>query len=126
MPKNVAELFRYLDATLEETVKGELLSLPEDTLYEMHFGLNAFIRSVAFYKNESETGKAYFSNLGDPDSASGVLGEMYWAHLHRRPMTQEFVTNSVDRHWIFFMSDAERDLTCLELINDYKDLSIHG
>lgn len=126
MPKNVAELFRYLDSTLEETFKSELLDLPEDALSKMHFGLNAFIRSVAFYRNESETGKAYFSNLGDPDSASGVLGEMYWAHLHRLPMTQEFVTNSVERHWIFFMTDAERDAACIGLIDDYKTLPLHG
>jgi hypothetical protein len=85
MLRDLADLFGHLDATLVASVKSEIAALPEDRLLELHFGLNLLIRTLAFYQNKSEEGKAYFSQLGDPDEASEAAWHGYGARRHGRP-----------------------------------------
>jgi hypothetical protein len=119
MFRTLAELFNYLDSKLSASVKEEIAALPKERLIDLHFGLNAHIRWLAFYNNDSPEGKSYFSELGGPDEASGVLADMYWLHVRRTKITEEFVADAIDRHGIFF-TESEQTAKAKELASSYE------
>ena len=119
MLRTLAELFNYLDSSLAASVKEEIAALPKERLIDLHFGLNAHIRWLAFYKNDSSEGKSYFSELGGPDEASGVLSDMYWLHIRGTKITEEFVSDSIDRHGILF-TESEQTAKAKELASSYE------
>jgi hypothetical protein len=120
--KNLADLFVLLDRELDETEKQTLRTIKEESLHELHFGLNAYIRSLAFYRNPSPGGKEYFEQLGLPDGASGVLGDIYWKHVRGEALSREYILNSMERHCIF-LTENEMQNICEELRRSYE--SIH-
>ena len=63
MFSSLGELFLHLDANLADSVKGEIIALPEDQLLNLHFGLNHLIRTLVFYQNESDEGRNYFGSM---------------------------------------------------------------
>jgi hypothetical protein len=119
MLKNLADLFDYLDANLAASVREEIAALPKQRLIDMHFGLNAHIRSLAFYRNDSPEGKSYFSELGSADEASGVLGDMYSLHVRGEKITEEFVSNAIERHGILY-TESEQQSKAKELVESYE------
>jgi hypothetical protein len=125
MPKNLTDLFAQLDRELTETEKQVLRAMKEESLYELHFGLNAYVRSLAFYRNSSPGGKEYFEQLGLPDSASGVLGDIYWKHVRGETLTREYILRSFERHWIF-LTDNETQNICEELRRSYEAIHPAG
>lgn len=119
MPNNLAQLIEQLDAALPTSVKEEIAALPEERLIDLHYGLNALIRRQVFYDNDTLEGTRYFSELGGPDEASGVLGDLYWHHVRRMHISEDIVTKLIERHGILF-TKAEQTAKVKELVNAFR------
>lgn len=112
------ELLEALDATLDDAAKREVRETAESDLRQMHFGLNGLIRSIAYYRNSSEAGRAFFGRLGMPDDGSAVLGAAYWWHVRGIPLTREIFMAALQRHGWWFSSE-ESEALAEELLADY-------
>lgn len=97
-----------LDAYLDEVAKHEVRETSEADLWQMHLGLNGLIRSIAYYRNSSEIGRALFDRLGMPDDGSAVLGKVYWWHVRGISPTKEMFTAALQQHgWWFSVEESE-------------------
>lgn len=102
------ELLEALDATLDEAAKREVRETTESDLWQMHLGLNGLIRSIAYYRNSSEVGRALFDRLGMPDDGSAILGKVYWWHIRGISPTKEMLTATLQqRAWWFSAEESE-------------------
>jgi hypothetical protein len=93
---DLAALFKYLDEHLSVEEKANISSLESPKCGEMRLGLNALIRSVAFYKNDSPVGKLYFARAGLADDAGSAFGELYWRHLKGMTMTRGVIIEALE------------------------------
>lgn len=114
----ILELLQALDATLDEATKREIRELAEADLWQMHFGLNGLIRSIAYYRNSSEAGRAFFDSLGTPDDGSAVLGKVYWWNVRGVPLNKEMFLSALQRHALWF-SDEESEAFAERMLTDY-------
>jgi hypothetical protein len=89
----------------------------------LHLGLNALIRSLAFYRNESVSGREYFDRLGLPDEASAVFGEIYWHHLRGDEITPHLVGTLFEQNWCVISNDDK--ILADELAKDYSRYRDH-
>jgi hypothetical protein len=107
----LAELIRALDDLVESEYKREIAALAEQDLGRLHLGVNGLIRSLAFYKNESPEGKAWFGAIGLADDGSSVLGAIYWLHLRHEPVTAERIVElNKGETWFPVSEDIARSL----------------
>jgi hypothetical protein len=107
---SLAELIQALDAAVDPRTKDEIAALPKESLFKLHFGVNALIRSLAYYKNESRAGKEMFERLGLPDEGSSVLGRIYWLHLRKQPITQDTLVPVIEEHSLFVYGEPAQEL----------------
>ena len=124
MVRSFAELVRALDAQLSAEEKADIRALAEMDLWKLHHGLNALIRSLAFYRNESEHGKEYMGRLCiQPDDSSAVLGSLYWRHLQNLPLDGSDVLRVLQSEFVLG-TPAEMELWASELSEDYATLAV--
>lgn len=123
MVRSLAELFTALDAGLSPEEKEDIRALAESDRWKLHVGLNALIRSIAFYRNESEDGKVYLGRLCiQPDDSSAVLGFLYWRHLRSLPMGSADVLRVLQNEFVLG-TPAEMEQWANELSSDYAALA---
>lgn len=118
---SLASLIRELDSTVETSHKNEIAKMPDEGLFKLHFGVNALIRSLAYYGNSSHEGRALFDGLGLPDDGSAVLGRIYRCHLRGEPVNRESLIPLIDQHALF-ISGAEAESLAGELAQSYATL----
>ncbi|MEN3112006.1 hypothetical protein ACFONG_19370 [Uliginosibacterium paludis] len=107
---NLADLFRVLDESVQPEHKTDIAALAEQDLYQLHLGVNGVIRSLAYYKNDSATGKQYFQSLGLPDDGSAILGRIYWLHLRGEQITEQKLLHIIERESLFIFDEEARNL----------------
>lgn len=108
--ESLKTLIQVLDVEVAEDVKSQVRVLRDDQLFQLHFGLNALIRHLAYYANESAIGKQHFAELGFPDERSAVLGKIYWHHLRRETLSQAAVLSAIEENTIFVFGEPAQSL----------------
>ncbi|MGC4077931.1 MAG: hypothetical protein QM702_13065 [Rubrivivax sp.] len=106
MVRTFTELAESLDAALSPEEKRDIRALAEAELWKLHTGLNALIRSLAFHRNESASGRAYLGRLClQPDDASAVLGVLYWRHLRGLALGRDEILSVLEREFVLGTPD---------------------
>lgn len=120
--ESLSDLILALEEEIEPKNKEEIAGLEESALFQLHFGVNALIRSLAYYKNESQEGKALFAQLGFPDEGSSVLGKIYWLHLRGQPVTAQSLLRVIEENTIFLFGEPAKALATT-FAKSYESLS---
>jgi hypothetical protein len=119
MVRRISELIFILDEQLSSESKDGIRALAEEDLWRLHLDLNAMIRSIAFYRNDSVEGKEYFGRLGlMPDDSSAVLGAIYWRHVRQLSLSPADMLTLLHSHFVL-AAPSELELIAEELSSDY-------
>ncbi|APF85634.1 hypothetical protein HI806_01960 [Ralstonia solanacearum] len=116
----LGNLMRALDDTLDDEAKRQVRETAEADLWQMHLGLNALIRSIAYHRNSSTVGRSFFDRLGTPDDGSAVLGMVYWWHVLGISPTKEMFAAALQQHILWF-SVQESDALSEEMLASYVE-----